>query len=116
MVELEMIVFFYRCEMRTELSSIDGYLFNEWDGFRIEASRPDWRNRGAYLRDLVVGLRVTIDGYRELDYIYKGLCVYVNDLIRIWGIHDVANGMPEWKLFFNPYVIYPDQKIPRDED
>lgn len=116
MVKLEMMVFFYRCEMQTEISLIDGYLFNEWDGFDIEAYSPDWRIHGTYFHDLVVGLRVTINGYRELDYIYKGLYVCINDLIKAWGIHDVHGGMPDYKLFFNPYVIYHDQKILGEEN
>ena len=35
MLKLGMVLFFYDCELPIGPSSIDGYLFDEWDGFEV---------------------------------------------------------------------------------
>ena len=117
MLKLDMVLFFYDCDLAIAPSSIDGYLFDEWDGFEVRLREPDWQNRGPHSGDLSVGLEVKIDGYQTLDYIYKGLYVCVNDLTKAWGIRDiVTGGMPAYKLYFDPYLVCADPKIFGEEN
>lgn len=115
MVKLDMVLFFYDCQTTKDPSSIDAYLFDEWDGLEVCTSKPVWQNHGTYSRDLCVDLVIKIDGYQALDYIYKALYVCANDLIKTWDIHDKMGGMPAYNLYFNPYAVYADRKIPGEE-
>lgn len=106
MLKLEMVLCFYDCDTTTmDLSALDPYFFDEWDGFKVETLRPDWMDSRLNSRDLGVDLWLKIDGYQELDYIYKGLNVCVNEITKAWGLHDADGRMPGYKLFFNPYVV-----------
>lgn len=64
-----------------------------------------WQHNGYSSRDLCVDIRVEIDGYQTLDYIYKGMYICINDIIKTCGVYTSISGeMPAYRLYLNPYM------------